>query len=68
MDSLAERLPNEAPRPLLRLLLPSTAPRGEAAPLPPKRHRVPAACAACRTRKTKVNLLANLAAHGNTLV
>lgn len=46
--------PNDIPRPLLRPLLPSTAPRGEAPSLPPKRHRVSLACAACRARKTKV--------------
>lgn len=46
--------PHEFPRPLLRPLLPSTAPRGEATSLPPKRHRVSLACAACRARKTKV--------------
>jgi hypothetical protein len=48
------RSPNEVQRPLLRTLLPSTAPRGETASLPPKRHRVSRACAACRARKTKV--------------
>ncbi|KAH4774753.1 hypothetical protein HBI81_041820 [Parastagonospora nodorum] len=45
--------PHEMPRPLLRPLLPSTAPRGETTSLPPKRHRVSLACAACRSRKTK---------------
>ncbi|KAF1911756.1 hypothetical protein BDU57DRAFT_85766 [Ampelomyces quisqualis] len=45
--------PNEIPRPLLRPLLPSTSPRGETHSLPPKRHRVSLACAACRSRKTK---------------
>lgn len=45
---------NDTPRPLLRPLLPSTAPRGDAPSLPPKRHRVSLACAACRARKTKV--------------
>ncbi|KAH7414147.1 hypothetical protein DE146DRAFT_19104 [Phaeosphaeria sp. MPI-PUGE-AT-0046c] len=44
---------NDTLRPLLRPLLPSTAPRGEAPSLPPKRHRVSLACAACRGRKTK---------------
>jgi hypothetical protein len=46
--------PVDAQRPMLRTLLPSTAPRGETASLPPKRHRVSLACAACRGRKTKV--------------
>jgi hypothetical protein len=46
--------PNDISRPLLRPLLPSTAPRREALSLPPKRQRVSLACAACRSRKTKV--------------
>jgi hypothetical protein len=53
MESLTANL-DKTPRPLLRPLLPSTAPRGESTSLPPKRHRVSLACAACRGRKTKV--------------
>ena len=44
-----------ATRPL-RTLLPSSTPRKEALPTQSKRARISLACAACRTRKTKVSM------------